>query len=232
MAFLRRSTGREARPSRSSAHADDPTGWAGNLPAGARKKHHAASTAPTKTCTRESSESATGLPRPISAVAARSAMRTRRQPGGHGRTWLPNRRPAWMASTQRRAAGHPRCSSSRPPIASRTELSGRFSSAHPCSANPMAPAPKWRPATTPRGNTVTTAPQPRQRYRLTRMIEYRVAVPGARGPRSCRSRVPWPTSTNAPPTGRLDRPQHGQCAGLTWSTGGKCSAQNLTPTLE
>jgi hypothetical protein len=96
----------------------------------------------------------------------------------------------------------------------------------------MADAEKCRRGITPRGTTVTTALQWRQRYLRTATTRWEGCSPGPRGPRTWRARQPCPTRPISPPSGAPAFEQAGQHAGRAQATVGGCSAQNLTSMSE
>jgi hypothetical protein len=89
-----------------------------------------------------------------------------------------------------------------------------------------------RPGHTSRGTTVQVRSQAPQRKRRTLTTCISAGASSASGPRHCRERVPWPTSTSAAPSGRDAVPHRGHCSGRIASVDGICSIQFLTDTLE
>ena len=87
------------------------------------------------------------------------------------------------AVAPRTLAGHTRC---------RTLAAVVTTSPQSASAKPIAEALYSRPATTSNGTTTITAPQGTQRYRRTVISTVSGGSNRPPGPRTCRTRVPWP----------------------------------------
>lgn len=96
------------------------------------------------------------------------------------------------------------------------------------SARAIATAPYQRPCSTPRGTTVHTLRHARQRYRRTAITVNSALPPNARGPSTCRSRTPWPTTTIRLPTGVLAAPHAGQQAGRSSEQDGFAASSCFT----
>ncbi len=200
---------RGPRPSEPPPPRSNPSRWMGL--AGARRQGapHGACAAPANTRTSRGASVAAGA-YATSVMAMRSAACRGPQSGGLPRTQLHSR-DCLPARTHRRRVGH--AAVSPWPPTSRRMSTTRSPAPKRNSARAIAAAPKCRRRITPRGTTTTTASHRRHRYRRTGITRITAGVPTALGPRTCRSRRPWPTIPSGRPTGRPAPSQHGQRAG-------------------
>lgn len=112
-------------------------------------------------------------------------------------------------------------------IAPRTLAADSRSTPYSVSAYAIATLENSRYRSTCAGATTITVPQPRHRNRRCRISTSRGSEPTSVGPRNWRPLTPCPTTVGGWPGRRLAAPHPVQREGLTASTAGTDSTQNL-----